>query len=715
MRVLRLLSLLVALVLLGVAVRPLAAEEPKPPAETPKKSGDPAGEPAKPADPKPDEPKPGEPKPGDPKPGEPAPEGQPAPAPKAEGPPGETPEEKEAREMREEEQERKRREEQQAKAAGEDNRPPPPEAPRPGPPGMCYVPAGEAVVGSTAQELAKLLQGRSPDIQRLFAPERPQHKVAMGEYWIDRTEVTNGQYYQFLKESTVAYICDGKLPTLLDVAGELLQTPKPKEDEVAWRQLAEANKDALTKALPNVAWPQGFRDALLPKKDLVLTFVKRRPPDDWPGMAPAPERLNHPVRNVSCLDAEAFCEWAGKHLVTEEEFEYAGRGPEGFTYPWGNVWHDDKELLFCNWGARNVNPATHAPDTWVVGWRPRGRSWVGAVDMLGNVAEWTSVLQPYDEKQREDPKMPREWFGAVRVIKGATAVDQEQAVLRLAYRNFVGDGFNHAPPYVQNRYAWVGFRCAWYQQPGRNQAAVVIERLNRGGRLKKEEVATDALAGSVAENFNPEGKDGVWVNGRAKAVLLLPRRFVVNGDVEAAKDKDAINLVKIKTKSGLLSESATEHPRLILGGFHTDVPLAKVGLRMKVKPPANEEERKEREKEEKKKRGRNEAPATEEGTCAPGSYLLMLWHGRLALCDASMEFVCFLTPAGKQVTLDVRKLKDDEKPVCKVAVDDTVQLVNGQFMVPLLTGKGSDAGLWVTGSFSVDAPAQDIESPNGWR
>ena len=45
-----------------------------------------------------------------------------------------------------------------------------------------------------------------------------------------------------------------------------------------------------------------------------------------------------PVCSVSYLDAAAFAEWAGKHVPTEEEWEWAARGPEARAYPWGSDW-----------------------------------------------------------------------------------------------------------------------------------------------------------------------------------------------------------------------------------------------------------------------------------------------------------------------------------------------------------------------------------------
>jgi hypothetical protein len=176
------------------------------------------------------------------------------------------------------------------------------------------------------------------------------------------------------------------------------------------------------------------------------------------------------------------------------------------------------------------------------------------------------------------------------------------------------------------------------------------------------------------------------------------------------------NVARSKSKAGLLGESETESPIVLLGAFHTDVTLHKVWKRVVLPPPANEQERKEREKEANKKRGKSEAPAVVEGTLAPGSYILGVWHKRLCLLDRSRDFQCFLNAPDKQANLDIRKLKPDETPpACKVEVDVDLATITAAYAMPLMIGKGSDETLWLTCSFSVEGEAKDLESANGWR
>ena len=115
-----------------------------------------------------------------------------------------------------------------------------------------------------------------------------------------------------------------------------------------------------------------------------------KPPDDGNIRYRDPQFARQPVAGVTWFQAQAYAAWAGGRLPTEAEWEKACRGTDHRTYPWGNQDPTGELLNFAGTGLL----------TWsAVGSYPKGASPYGALDMAGNVWEWTSSAYadyPYD-------------------------------------------------------------------------------------------------------------------------------------------------------------------------------------------------------------------------------------------------------------------------------------------------------------------------------
>ncbi len=173
-----------------------------------------------------------------------------------------------------------------------------------------------------------------------------KEKLNLPTFWIDRCEVTIGQYAEFLESLS-------KQPT---VAFDYPSQPRGKTSHEPrnWQTLYKAAKE------------HGRLES-------------------------TPIGLNSPVFLVDWYDAYAYAKWKSRRLPTEMEWEKAARGPNGFLYPWGNVF-DPKN---CNSGADySDDPKAKGSVDGYNRWSPvaaiqADRSVYGVIGMAGNVSEWT--------------------------------------------------------------------------------------------------------------------------------------------------------------------------------------------------------------------------------------------------------------------------------------------------------------------------------------
>lgn len=218
----------------------------------------------------------------------------------------------------------------------------------------------------------------------LYEHADPQHSIYLDDYWIDKTEVTNAMFASFL-----------------NIRGNQIEGGKNWFDE----------SDGHSKiSRINQMWKS------------------------------TEKHQDHPVVEVTWYGAQAYCQWVGRRLPTEAEWEKSARGENGLTYPWGDT-------IDCSY----TNVINCIGETINVGSYPEGKSVYGALDLTGNVWEW--VLDWHSEDYYAiapyaNPKGP--FIGTSKVFKGGSYISSDTRS-----RSFIrewtlpSDSWNN-----------IGFRCA---------------------------------------------------------------------------------------------------------------------------------------------------------------------------------------------------------------------------------------------------------------
>ena len=165
---------------------------------------------------------------------------------------------------------------------------------------MVLVPAGEFVMGSNSGDIASLLRRHPKANGAILKDEVPRHRIFLDAFYIDKYEVTNAHFQQFVQATGY-------------------RTQAESEGGGKIRTGAKTWAD-----VPDATWraPRGQGSSIA-------------------GLE------THPVVQVSWHDAKAYCTWAGKRLPTEAEWEKAARGTDGRLYPWGNEF-DGSRANFCD-------------------------------------------------------------------------------------------------------------------------------------------------------------------------------------------------------------------------------------------------------------------------------------------------------------------------------------------------------------------------------
>ncbi len=237
--------------------------------------------------------------------------------------------------------------------------------------------------------------GATPDLPFVFDNEKWAHPVEIPPFRIARAPVTNGEFAEFVEDG--GYL----RRELWSYQGWVWRTKTGAQHPICWRRGEKG-------------WLRSHFDKLVPLEE------------------------HAPVIHVNWYEAEAYCNWEGRRLPTEAEWEMTasaepangGRGIAGRKrrYPWGDE-HPSPD--HANLDSRFLGCVD-------VGAFRSGDSAFGCRQMIGNVWEWTaSPFYPFPGYIVDFPykEYSAPWFGYRKVLKGGAWATRSRLVCN-TYRNF---------------------------------------------------------------------------------------------------------------------------------------------------------------------------------------------------------------------------------------------------------------------------------------
>ncbi len=262
------------------------------------------------------------------------------------------------------------------------------------PEGMVLIPGGTFKIGSD-----------DPG----FVEERSAEDVKISSFCIDKYEITNAKFAEFVKAT--GYVTVAERPLSKEQFPDLPDEQR-QPGSLVFKPPEEGAKQVAYLSwwywVPGANWQHPFG-----------------PDSDIKG------KENYPVVHIAYEDAIAYAKWAGKSLPTEAQWEYAARGGlDGKIYAWGDQYSEKKANTW-----QGIFPFFNTKADGYIGTAPVGSfaaNGYGLYDITGNVWEWTSdwfsighdsqahSTNPTGPSQDKsfDPKKPQD--GALHVVKGGS-------------------------------------------------------------------------------------------------------------------------------------------------------------------------------------------------------------------------------------------------------------------------------------------------------